>query len=97
MDLATDVDVEYEPCKAKPSTSAQPCPTVVSLDVLSPDGPHVGLIKHSFTGPRNRPIRVDVNGRAGRRAVCALYADGMRYEVFDLDAAVDDDDDDNDI
>lgn len=91
MDLDMEVDVEYEPCKAKPSTSAQPCPTVVSLDVLSPDGAHAGLIKHSFTGSRGRPIRVDVNGRAGRRAVCVLYADGMRYEVFDLDAAVDDD------
>lgn len=94
MDMDTDVDVEYEPCKAKPSTSAQPCPTVVTLDALSRDSPHVSLIKHSFTGPQ--PVRVDVNGRAGRRAVCVLYADGMRYEVFDMDAAVDDDDNSDD-
>ena len=65
------------------------------LDVLSLDSPHAGLVRHSFAAPgaRNRPVRVDVNGRQGRRAVCVLYGDGMRYEVFDLDAEVVDDED----
>lgn len=31
---------------------------------------------------------LDVNGRRGRRAVCVLYGDGMRYDVLDLDVAV---------
>lgn len=39
-------------------------------------------------GPKARPIHVDVNGRKGRRAVCVLYGDSMRYEVLDLDAAM---------
>lgn len=65
------------------------------LDVLSLDSPHASLVRHSFAAPgaRNQPVRVDVNGRQGRRAVCVLYGDGMRYEVFDLDAEVVDDDD----
>lgn len=57
-------------------------------------------MKHSFAaagaGRGNRPVRVDVNGRRGRRAVCAVYGDGMRYEVFDMDAEVVDEDDDGD-
>lgn len=28
-----------------------------------------------------------MNGRKGRRAICVLYGDGMRYDVLDLDAA----------
>lgn len=33
---------------------------------------------------------MEVNGRKGRRVVCVLYGDGSRYEVFDLDAEMDD-------
>lgn len=49
-----------------------------------------GAIKHVFvpTGPKARPVWLDVNGRQGRRAVCVLYGDGMRYDVLDLDVAV---------
>ena len=57
-------------------------------------------MKHSFAaagaGRGNRPVRVDVNGRRGRRAVCAVYGDGMRYEVFDMDAEVVDEEEDDD-
>lgn len=55
-------------------------------------------MKHTFAaaaaGRGNRPVRVDVNGRRGRRAVCAVYGDGMRYEVFDMDAEVEVDEED---
>jgi anaphase-promoting complex subunit 4 len=49
------------------------------------------VLKHVFasTGPKAKPVYIDVNGRKGRRAVCALYGDAMRYEVLDLDAAID--------
>jgi anaphase-promoting complex subunit 4 len=52
--------------------------------------PHAEVLKHVFAsaGPKAKPVYVDVNGRKGRRAVCALYADAMRYEVLDLDAAI---------
>lgn len=39
------------------------------------------------SGPKIRPVRVDVHGRKDRRAVCVLYGDAMRYEVLDMDAA----------
>lgn len=49
------------------------------------------MLKHVFasTGPKAKPVYIDVNGRKGRRAVCVLYGDAMRYEVLDLDAAID--------
>lgn len=79
----SDLTVEYEDCNA--ST------TVVPLDVLAEDSPHASLIRHTFpasAGAKGRVGRIDVNGRKGRRAVCALSGDGGRYEVFDMDAEV---------
>jgi anaphase-promoting complex subunit 4 len=50
----------------------------------------INAIKHVFppSGPKAKPVWLDVNGRRGRRAVCVLYGDGMRYDVLDLDVAV---------
>ena len=84
------------------SLANEPClpafpksPTAITvLDLVSPraDPFQGGLVKHTFpqTGPKSKPIGIEVNGRRGRRAVCALYADGLRYEVFDLDAEAQD-------
>ena len=58
-----------------------------TLDLVSE---HRDLIKHTFAS-KSRPVRIEVNARKGRRAVCVLYGDGMKYEVFDLDARVDGD------
>lgn len=57
---------------------------------ISDGSPWEGALKHLFAahGPKARPVHVDVNGRKGRRAVCVLYGDAMRYEVLDLDAAI---------
>lgn len=51
---------------------------------------HSGVVRHTFavSGPKAKPVHLDVNGRKGRRAVCVLYGDGMRYDVLDLDAAM---------
>ncbi|RAL05167.1 putative anaphase-promoting complex component Cut20/Apc4 [Aspergillus ibericus CBS 121593] len=66
------------------------------VDLLSPDSLSSGLIKHAFVGGKGKgkPIKVDVNGRRGRRAICVLYGDAMRYEVLDLDAELEDEEDD---
>jgi anaphase-promoting complex subunit 4 len=53
------------------------------------------LVKHQFA-PKARPIRIDVNGRQGRRAICVLYAGAIRYEVLDLDAEMGDEDEEGD-
>lgn len=37
------------------------------------------------------PRKLEVNGRKGRRVVCVLDEDGMRYEIFDIDGAGEDD------
>lgn len=94
----SDLELKYEHCSAGNGNGPS---MILPLDILSsPDTPHASLVKHIFAaaaaGRGNRPVRVDVNGRRGRRAVCALYGDGMRYEVFDLDAEVVDDEDDDD-
>ena len=69
--------------------SPKPAVPITYLD-LSAGYPWEGVLKHMFAahGPKAKPIHVDVNGRKGRRAVCVLYGDSMRYEVLDLDAAI---------
>jgi anaphase-promoting complex subunit 4 len=73
------------------STPSSPKPTTPITDLdLSAGYPWGGVLKHTFAahGPKARPVHIDVNGRKGRRAVCVLYGDSMRYEVLDLDAAM---------
>ncbi|KAF9887042.1 hypothetical protein FE257_010536 [Aspergillus nanangensis] len=69
-----------------------------TLDVRSADSPSASRIKHVFpvSGVRSKPLRVDVNGRQGRRAICVLYGDRMRYEVLDLDAEMENEEDEED-
>ena len=57
-----------------------------------------GVIRHVFapTGPKSKPLWLDVNGKKGRRAVCVLYGDGMRYDVLDLDAAIEEEEEQED-
>lgn len=66
----------------------QPAGRTITLDPGSLESPSADLVKHAFaaSGPKNRPGRINTNGRSGRRAVCVLYNDGLRYEVLDLDA-----------
>ncbi|KAF5862962.1 hypothetical protein ETB97_010894 [Aspergillus alliaceus] len=77
------------------SASSTPVATTTTLDVLAPD---CEWIKHAFTvpGPKLKPTRIYVNGRHGRRAICVLYGDGLRYEVLDLDAEMEDEEEDSD-
>lgn len=35
------------------------------------------------------PLRIEVNGRRGRRAVCVLYSDRQWYSVLDIDSVGD--------
>lgn len=73
-----------DPHPSEPKPSAQP--TTLDIQSLS----EAGLIKHVFatSGPKARPVHFDVNGRKGRRAICVLYGDAMRYDVLDLDAGL---------
>ncbi|EEH15946.1 hypothetical protein PABG_06033 [Paracoccidioides brasiliensis Pb03] len=51
---------------------------------------HADFVKHTFTGQGNmEPVEFQVNGRKGRRVVCVLYADRLRYSVFDMDSSED--------
>ncbi|KAL4785877.1 anaphase-promoting complex, cyclosome, subunit 4-domain-containing protein [Aspergillus varians] len=69
----------------------EPAKETTDVDIPSPNPLFPDLIKHQFA-PRARPVRMDVNGRKGRRAVCVLYAGALRYEILDLDAEVGDED-----
>jgi anaphase-promoting complex subunit 4 len=57
------------------------------------------MVRHAFAvaGPKAKPVHLDVNGRKGRRAVCVLYGDGMRYDVLDLDAAMENEEVDEEV
>ena len=44
--------------------------------------------RHSFdvgAQARDRPVKMEINGRKGRRVVCVLDATGMQYTILDLD------------
>ncbi len=44
--------------------------------------------RHTFPrGGTSQPERLEVNGRKGRRVVCVLDQDKLRYRVFDLDSS----------
>lgn len=47
--------------------------------------------RHTFLGDRaSQPGTLEVNGRKGRRVLCVLDQDGLRYRVFDLDSNAED-------
>lgn len=89
--------VDYHDSLQEP-TSPDPVTSATVVDLMSPDSSFAGLIKHTFIGAKAKakPIRVDVNGRRGRRAICVLYGDAMRYEVLDLDAEMEDEEEEED-
>ncbi|OJJ45674.1 hypothetical protein ASPZODRAFT_159948 [Penicilliopsis zonata CBS 506.65] len=78
--------IQYMDHHGSSFTTVPPTPT--TLDVAE-------HLQHAFapSGPKARPVRVDINGRKGRRAACVLYE--MRYEVLDIDAEMDDEDDED--
>ncbi|KAI2791078.1 hypothetical protein POX_c03933 [Penicillium oxalicum] len=78
------VDNDPQPTATKPIVT----PTELNIASLLTE---TKTVIHTFapSGPKSSPLRIDVNGRPGRRAVCVLYGDGMHYDVLDLDAAMD--------
>ena len=59
-------------------------PDIMSIDLARPSP----LVRHSFPNdPGWSPERMEINGRHGRRAVCILAQDALRYRVYDLDSA----------
>lgn len=75
------IDNNPQPTTAKPTV--QPTPLDIASLLRETD-----IVIHTFapSGPKSHPVHIDVNGRQGRRAICVLYGDAMRYEVLDLDA-----------
>lgn len=66
----------------------QPHGCAVGLDVsfvssLAPYSRHIFPQESAF-----QPEKLEVNGLKGRRVVCVLDQDGLRYKVFDLDSSV---------
>ena len=47
-------------------------------------------VKHifDFAVDKSKPLALEVNGRKSRRAVCVLFEDRRSYQVFDIDNAV---------
>jgi anaphase-promoting complex subunit 4 len=57
---------------------------------LSDQTRHANFILHTFPPQQNmEPMTLQINGKKGRRVVCVLYSDGLRYSVFDLDSVSD--------
>lgn len=87
--------LEYAACDAQP-TASKPVVSATTMDLAELF--NAGVIKHVFatTGPKANPIHADVNGREGRRAICVLYGDALRYDVLDLDGAMEEEEEEED-
>lgn len=79
----------------QPSWDAIPDELTVKLDLLNSER-EARCIRHSFNGRDEEemvPGWLTLNGQRGRRAVCVLAEDGMRYEVLDMDRQREESDD----
>ncbi|KAL2833937.1 putative anaphase-promoting complex component Cut20/Apc4 [Aspergillus pseudoustus] len=66
------------------------------LDLTSSEPRIVNLVKHRFPD-KAQPVKIDVNGRQGRRAICVLHGEGLRYEVLDMDAEMEDEEEEDEV
>ncbi|KAK2751007.1 hypothetical protein FQN57_000082 [Myotisia sp. PD_48] len=74
---------EYEMIKYSQLEDGVQLSTRTTTTRLDPE--QAGIICHDFESD-TEPLRLEVNGREGRRVVCVLYADRTRYSVFDMDS-----------
>jgi anaphase-promoting complex subunit 4 len=76
-------------------SNTSPEPTVTGATVLDLESAHAEIVLHAFptSGPKAKPVRIDVNGRKGRRVICVLFAGSLHYEVLDMDSQVQGEDD----
>ncbi|KAJ5089257.1 Anaphase-promoting complex subunit 4 [Penicillium argentinense] len=88
----TTLLLDYIECDSNPVTPGPNVPTT-RFDLSSLN--KAGAVRHVFNsaGAQTNPIWMDVNVRKGRRPVCVLYEDKSRYDVFDLDGAIEKEDD----
>ena len=67
-----------------------PHATKGSLDELSdasaPSISPAPAVCHVFTSVTFQPLKLEINGRKGRRVVCVLDKEGQQYQVLDLDS-----------
>lgn len=65
-------------------SSTPPLPVASDLDIARE---HTDIVLHCFpsSGIKSKPVRLSVNGRKGKRAICVLFADMTHYEVLDID------------
>lgn len=79
----TYIDNDSHPTTAKGTVQS----TTLDISTLL-EKTHIVIHAFATSGPKSNPIHIDVNGRQGRRAICVLYGDAIRYEVLDMDAAM---------
>jgi anaphase-promoting complex subunit 4 len=85
---ANDISIPlpvYNPIDPTKHTLPQASDESTTLDLHSE---HADLIIHTFpsSGPKSRPMRIEVNGRQGRRVACVLYSDQQHYDILDIDS-----------
>ena len=55
---------------------------------LSEDEVTSTYARHTFPADSFKPARMEINGRKGRRVICVLSKDGLRYKIFDLGSGI---------
>jgi hypothetical protein len=70
---------------ARKSSDINAAASTLELDPSAVEAAH--FVQHTFSmGPTWTPERIEINGRKGRRAICVLAQDRLRYRVYDLDS-----------
>ena len=58
-----------------------------ALDLADADT-MTGYERHTFPAGKSwTPARLEINGRKGRRVMCVLAEDLIRYRLYDIDSA----------
>ena len=58
---------------------------ILPIELLKEDGSS-SYTCHTYSIGAMQPIRLEINGRKGRRVVCVLGEDLQQYQVLDLDS-----------
>lgn len=68
------------------SSNIDAAASTLELDPSAAEAAH--FVQHNFSvGPMWIPESIEINGRKGRRAICVLAQDRLRYRVYDLDSS----------
>jgi anaphase-promoting complex subunit 4 len=91
----TPTALTYAPWDISSSATQNASSAIRAFELMEDDGSSRYLC-HTYPTGSMQPVKLEINGRKGRRVICVLDASLQRYQVLDLDSGatfVNEDDD----